>query len=280
MHAQNAASNQGDRARPPGKPPTPVLSPEWAGISAFFSRPTGAFYYLILHNVKLICFGYYRSVARPKAAPCKRPYSLGKRLERSDHKRTRILAVARAHLESNGFLNLTLDALARESGVTRQTLHNLFGTKAGLLEALFDQLALAGGMDRMRVVMQTIDADALLPAFVKVFTDFWSKDRLFIRRIHGIAAIDPELGVAVEARNRRRQMAAARVVERLSRGKGARTDTRADLKHDAANQVRQAAALYALTSFEFFDALAQSVGTVQHAADLVLALVKSQLATR
>jgi AcrR family transcriptional regulator len=227
-----------------------------------------------------MCFGYYLSVARPKAAPGKRPYSLGKRLERSDHKRTRILAAARTHLESNGFQNLTLDALARESGVTRQTIHNLFGTKAGLLEALFDQLALAAGMDRMREVMQKIDADTLLPAFVKVFTDFWSKDRLFVRRIHGIAAIDPELGVAVEARNRRRQMAAARVVERLSRGNGARTDARADLKDGAENQVRQAASLYALTSFEFFDALAQSLGTVQQAADLVLVLVKRQLPTR
>jgi AcrR family transcriptional regulator len=216
-------------------------------------------------------------VARKEAAPCKRPYSLGKRRERSDHKRTRILAAARARLESDGFPNLTLDALARESGVTRQTVHNLFGTKAGLLEALFDQLAVAGGMGRMRELMQQqTDPSALLPAFVKVFTDFWSKDRLFIRRIHGIAAVDPQLGAAVEARNRRRRMAATRIVERLARENHAKAELRPDSKAEEDTKARRSAALYALTSFEFFDALVDGSGTAEGAAALVLALVERE----
>lgn len=193
----------------------------------------------------------------------KRPYSLGIRQELSERKRKNILAAARARLESNGFLGLTLDGLARESGVTRQTIHNLFGTKSGLIEALFDQLALDGGMRRMREVMQVTDAEALLPAFVKVFTDFWSKDRLFIRRIHGIAAIDPVLGAAVEARNRRRQGAAVRVVDRL---------TSKDGETDMQNRAQRSAVLYALTSFEFFDALAESCGNANQAAEMVLSL--------
>jgi AcrR family transcriptional regulator len=195
----------------------------------------------------------------------KRPYFLGKRLALSNRKRTAIIATARAQLESNGFLRLTLDGLARETGVTRQTIHNLFGSKSGLLEALFDQLALDGGMHRMREVMQQTDAKAVLPAFVKVFTDFWSKDRLFIRRIHGIAAIDPEFGAAVEARNRRRQAAAARVVDRM---------TSRDGEKDVQKKAQRIAALYALTSFEFFDALAESCGNAKDAAETVLSLAR------
>jgi AcrR family transcriptional regulator len=191
-------------------------------------------------------------------------------LERSDDKRAKILAAARAQLESSGFLSLTLDALARESGVTRQTIHNLFGTKAGLLEALFDQLALAGGMYRMREVMQRTDRELLLEAFVKVFTDFWSQDRLFIRRIHGLAAIDPEFGAALEARNRRRRSAAARIVDRLSGGNDA---------SDAEDRTKRSAVLCALTSFEFFDLLAEGSGTLEDAAHLVLTLVKREFAT-
>jgi AcrR family transcriptional regulator len=209
-------------------------------------------------------------VAIKEATPCKRPYSLGRRLERSDDKRAKILAAARAQLESSGFLSLTLDALARESGVTRQTIHNLFGTKAGLLEALFDQLALAGGMYRMREVMQRTDRELLLEAFVKVFTDFWSQDRLFIRRIHGLAAIDPEFGAALEARNRRRRSAAARIVDRLSGGNDA---------SDAEDRTKRSAVLCALTSFEFFDLLAEGSGTLEDAAHLVLTLVKREFAT-
>ena len=159
-------------------------------------------------------------------------------------------------------VELTMDALARESGVTRQTVHNLFGTKGGVLEALFDQLALDAGMQRMRIVMQQSEPGPMLSGFVEVFTGFWAKDRLLIRRIHGIAAIDPEFGSAVIARNRRRLMAATRIVDRVARASGTEDRT------------RKIAALWALTSFEFFDAVAESCDDITEAAALVLDLVK------
>jgi AcrR family transcriptional regulator len=208
-------------------------------------------------------------VAKKKSVPCKRPYALGRRLELSDEKRAAILAAAKTQLAANGYLQLTMDTLARESGVTRQTIHNLFGTKAEVLEALFDQLALDGGMERMRNVMQQTNIESMLAGFVEVFADFWSRDRLLIRRIHGIAAIDPEFGAAVEARNRRRRMAAARIVDQL--GDGGR---------DPAEKTRRIATLYALTSFEFFDALAEGYGNVNEAASSVLVLVRKALASK
>jgi len=208
-------------------------------------------------------------VATKKAAVCKRPYTLGKRLENSGHKRAAILEAARSQLEANGFLQLTMDSLARESGVTRQTVHNLFGTKTGVLEALFDQLALDGGMERMGAVMQRTDIEAMLAGFVDVFAGFWAKDRLLLRRIHGIAAIDPELGAVLEARNRRRQTAATRVVDQLSRRSGG---------NETEDRTQRIATLDALTSFEFFDALAKSCGKEEDPARLVLEMVKKALA--
>ena len=204
-------------------------------------------------------------MAKAKEIPCKRPYELGKRLEQSDQKRAAILNAARKHLESSGMVELTMDALARESGVTRQTVHNLFGTKIGVLEALFDQLALDAGLERMRIVMQQSDPEAMLSGFAEVFTDFWAKHRLLIRRIHGIAAIDPEFGSAVEARNRRRQMAARRIVERISSA------------GDKQIRAEKIAALWALTSFEFFDTVAESCGDTNNAARIVLQLVKKAI---
>lgn len=205
-------------------------------------------------------------MAKPK--PCPRAYSLGRRQELSDRKRAKILATARTQLEANGLLNFSLESIARQSGVTRQTVYNLFGTRAGLLEALFDQLAMAGGMERMRSVMQETNAESALTSFVDVFCGFWGKDRLLIRRIHGIAAIDPEFGAAVEARNRRRQGAAARIVGQLDAAHGKRTGQ----EHS-----QRATTLWALTSFEFFDALADGCGSIAGAAQLVQSLVKSAL---
>ena len=198
--------------------------------------------------------------------PCKRPYDLGKRQEASDRTREAVLDAARAQLASGGFRDLTMESLARASGVTRQTIHNLFGTKRAILEALFDRMALDAGMMRMREVMTARDPESMLAAFVEVFTGFWAKDRLLLKRIHGIAAIDPEFGRAVEARNQRRKMAAGRVIERLFAGRQEISDE---------ERRRKIACLTALTSFEFFDALVESSGSVDEAGASLPAIVNS-----
>jgi AcrR family transcriptional regulator len=211
---------------------------------------------------------YHRAVATRERAACPRPYSGARRQQQSDRKRTKILAAARAQLESKGFVDFSLESIARKSGVTRQTIYNLFGSRSGLLEALFDQLAISGGMERMRSVMQQTDPESALSDFVDVFCGFWSKDRLLIRRIHGIAAIDPELGAAVEARNRRRQGAAARIVNLLDATDAARTAEKAS---------DRAITLWALTSFEFFDALAEASGSLEEAKRMVYEQVRKAL---
>jgi hypothetical protein len=121
----------------------------------------------------------------------------------------------------------------------------------------------------------------MLAGFVKVFCDFWTRDRILIRRIHGIAAIDPEFGAAVEARNRRRQGAAARVVDRLAAASSQKEmQTRNGYVRDGDNdraRAQKVAALYALTSFEFFDALAESYGDLEETARLVFSLAAQAL---
>jgi len=151
-------------------------------------------------------------MSSPDPATYKRPYSLEKRSQASSLKKKAILAAARRLLESRGFFQLTMESLGRESGVSRQTVHTLFGSKARVLEALFDEIALAGGMEAMSSIMRGRNPQTAVEDFVRLFAGFWSRDRLLIRRIHGIAAIDPEFGHAVEARNQRRLQAASRVI--------------------------------------------------------------------
>jgi AcrR family transcriptional regulator len=200
--------------------------------------------------------------------PCKRPYELGKRREASDRTREAVLSAARELLESGGVRDLTMEALAKASGVTRQTIHNLFGTRIGVLEALFDRIAADAGMMRMREVMMSSDPDSMLAAFVALFAGFWEKDSLLLKRIHGIAAIDPEFGKAVEARNQRRKMAATRVVERMHAGRQG---------IEPGETGRKIAILVAMTSFEFFDALAESSGSVENASRWLYPLVRETI---
>ncbi len=192
----------------------------------------------------------------------KRPYELGKRLEQMDKSRADILRAARALLEAKGYRQLTMATLAAESGVTRQTVHNLFGTKAAVLEALFDLIALNGGMENMREAMTQPTAEAMLERAVAVFCGFWAANRVLLRRIRGIGAIDPEFGAVLEARNQRRVMAATHIVGRF----GARGDTK-----------QRVAALTALTSFEFFDGLVEGGLDERRAMATVLELARDLL---
>jgi AcrR family transcriptional regulator len=181
-----------------------------------------------------------------------------------DESRAAILRAAQSQLAANGYRRLTMEGLAAESGVTRQTIHNLFGTKTGVLEAVFDLIALESGMERMREVMMQSPGDAQLERFVGIFCRFWAKNRVVIRRVHGIGAIDPEFGTVIEARNQRRLMAATRIVERSGRG--------------GSEAKQHAAMLAALTSFEFFDALVESCGSEADAEAMVLRLAQNALA--
>lgn len=201
-------------------------------------------------------------MATNETGELKRPYELGKRLEQMDQTRAAILRAARAQLEAKGYRQLTMASLAAEGGVTRQTIHNLFGTKSAVLEALFDSIAQESGMEEMRSIMTHPSAAIMLERFVDIFSRFWSTNRLFLRRVHGIGAIDPEFGAVLAARNRRRLSAATRIVSRLSTGKNVKED---------------AATLTALTSFEFFDGLAENTKDEQRARTIVLELAQRLL---
>ena len=159
---------------------------------------------------------------------------------------------------------MTMGSLAADSGVTRQTIHNLFGTKSAVLEALFDVIALDGGMEKMRDIMMQSSPQAMLQGYVEVFCRFWASNRLLIRRIHGIGAIDPEFGAVIQARNHRRFTAALRVVARIGvRG----------------NVEERAAVIAALTSFEFFDALTESLPDEQRVTKTILEIVRNLFVT-
>jgi len=203
-------------------------------------------------------------VIKPTAEETKRPYELGKRLEQMDQSRAAILKAARAQLEAKGYRHLTMSSLAAESGVTRQTIHNLFGTKTAVLEALFDVIALDGGMEKMREAMTQPSANAMLAQFVQIFCRFWAPNRLLFRRIHGIAFIDPEFGAVIDARNRRRLVAATRIVRKMG----------------TTQKVQQLAAVLAtLTSFEFFDALTENCGGEAQVEAMVLELAQNALSS-
>ncbi len=170
-----------------------------------------------------------------------RPYASAKREAKAAETRGRLLAAAAGLLREPGGAAVSLEAVAAAAGVTRLTVYNQFGSRRGLLEAVFDALAASGGMADLAGVMAIADPRQAVARLVAVFCGFWGSDRGFAG-LYATAAVDVELAQALAARNqRRREILAVLVGRQGGRDDGARGDA-VDL-------------LFALTGFPMFQAL-------------------------
>jgi AcrR family transcriptional regulator len=194
---------------------------------------------------------------------CRRPYTLGKRQIAADTRKGKILAAARQILTSEGIAAFSVDAIAQKAKVTRQTIHNVFGTRAGILEALFNDLASQGGMHELAGAFQNPDPQSALAAYITTFGKFWSADRPLTRRIHGLAAVDPDLEEVLRQRSDRRLHGLRVLLGRIPNRQGSPCQWDVDVA------VR---VLYGLTSFEFFDALAGAEQSPEQVSPLVVRL--------
>src|SRR5262249_6874316 len=136
----------------------------------------------------------------------RRPYRLGQRQTTVEQTRARIVAAARELLATpDGFSGFTVDAVAAQAGVARMTVFNRFGSKMGLLEALFDDLAARGLLARLRAAFGRPEPREALDELIAAFGGFWDSDRIVIRRIRGLSLIDADFERAVRARDERRR---------------------------------------------------------------------------
>jgi AcrR family transcriptional regulator len=126
--------------------------------------------------------------------------------------RARLIAAAGEILrEGKG---LSLDAVATRAGVTRLTVYNQFGSRHGLLEAVFDDRAAAGGLGRIGQAMAVADPREALRRIVAIFCDFWSGDGA-VRGLHDAIAHDPEFAAALAARGERRRGTVGTLIARM-----------------------------------------------------------------
>lgn len=193
-----------------------------------------------------------------------RPYRLGKREEVIGEGRRRILDAARELLgTATAYPGFTVDAVARRAGVARATVYYQFGSKTGLLESVCDDLAEAGGLADLARVFTDPDPDAAVDAFITALAGFWAADRDVMRRLRALAALDPDVGAVIAARDQRRRQGLTVMVSRLP-------------VTAAAGQAVQV--LYALTSFETFDALAGPDQDLTSVLKIVIRLAEAALA--
>ena len=192
-----------------------------------------------------------------------RTYQSDRRQTAASETRSRILEAARSLLSASGQARFTIDAVAERANVARMTVYHQFGSKPGLIAALFDDLATRGGIGRLPEAFMASDPMAGLEILVQVFMHLWESERLLIQRLRALSTLDPDFRDH-EDRNQRRRQAIAVLLLRLS-PPPADLDDKADL-------------MTAMTSFESYETLAVSGRDAAAAARLISAATPCLLA--
>jgi len=198
-----------------------------------------------------------------------RPYRLGQRQATTEQTRARIINAARELLaESSGFSGFSIDAVARQADVARMTVYHQFGSKIGLLEALSDSLAAHGGMEHLADAFRRPEPLDALDEYITVFGHFWSADRLVMRRLRALAALDPDFEHVIRTRDEWRRQGLRVIIQRFAEKYGRPAPEALD---EASN------VLFTLIGFECFDTLAGPTLGIEEVAPMMHRLARAAL---
>ncbi len=196
-----------------------------------------------------------------------RKYKIDKRRAAAEQTRSRILQAARELIMASS-VPPSIDAVAAQAGVARMTVYYQFGSKAGLLEALFDELGGRYFRSELPRVMSQGEPLQALADLIELFLTFWSAERLVTRRIRGMAALDSEFEESLRGRDERRKLLLRTILSRITQKYGKPSSEVFEQSVDL---------LYALTSFATFDAMAGDDGKAADVVPLVQRLARLAL---
>lgn len=202
----------------------------------------------------------------PQSRRAGREYRLGRRQTQAEKTRARLLAAARRILMMRqGLATFGLESVARKAGVSRLTVYNQFGSRVGLLEALYDDLGRRGRIaERLAAAFQLSDPQATLNGVVAAFAEFWKSERTVIRRLRSMAVLDPTFKGATD-RDQRRVLAMRTALLRLTAAR--------ELSVERTDECARILAM--LTSFETYDALAGADADTARITSTVQELVQA-----
>ena len=177
----------------------------------------------------------------------KRKYTQQARAMAADETRRRILDAMRDRLRAAPSEALSIERVAQEAGVARSTVYLVFGSKAGLFEALGQDLLERTGFQRIVDAVALPDARDAVRESLRAAASVYAAERDVSRTIYSMWSLEPE---AVRR--------AFEVVER-GRAEGQQWLARrlADEGHLHPDVTVEEAAdiLWVITSFETFDQL-------------------------
>lgn len=176
-----------------------------------------------------------------------RKYEQRLRAEAAQETRRRILDAVYERLREAPSEPVSIDRIARLARVARPTVYQVFGSRAGLFEAVGADLLDRGGFQDMLRASAHPDAREALRGGVRGVVTMYATHRDVLRALHSMAMLDATaVGGAVQRLEARRAHGMAQMAQRLA----AENALRSDVTPAEATDI-----LCLLTSFDSFDHL-------------------------
>ena len=189
-----------------------------------------------------------------------RPYKMTRRQQSVEETRRRIVTAGLDLLsEPHGPSSITVEAVALRTGVSRMTVYHQFGSKQGLLVALFDGIRERGQGELIGAALEVADPLDALDGYIEAVARFRQGERVAIRRVRAMATLDPDFDAIVRKNEQIGRDLQRSLVERIAGEYGQPRQTLDEA----------AAALHAVTSFETFEDLAGEGRTHEEVAPLI-----------
>ena len=202
-----------------------------------------------------------------------RTYTQRARAEDAARTRTAIIDAVFARLREAPAEPISIDRIARMAGVARSTVYAIFGSRAGLFDAVGRELVERSGYASLLDAKHQPDAREHLRAGLRAASEMHAANRDISRALRSMAQLDEHaVGGVVTRMDEERATGMRRLADRLAE----QGLLREDLDAEDAEHV-----LWMLTSFDSFDALYTGRGlSVDRTVELLVDAAENALLAR
>jgi AcrR family transcriptional regulator len=155
----------------------------------------------------------------------------------------RVLGAAERLIAENAFHSATMDELAAAAGVSRATVFNRFGSKLGVLQALFTRAMEGPEMEAIQRALEIEDPVAALEAAIEASCAIWETQAFVHEQLQAIVVLEPDASALIDEQREQQRAELQALVRRLAR---------AGRLRPGLGEARAAATLHMLTSLESF----------------------------
>jgi AcrR family transcriptional regulator len=176
-----------------------------------------------------------------------RPYEQRARAEDADRTRMRIIEAVFTRLREAPAEPVAVDRIAQMAGVARSTVYAIFGSRAGLFDAVGRELVTRSGYGRLLDAKDQPDAREHLREGFRAASEMFASNRDIFRALRSMAQLDAHaVGDVVDQMDEERARGMTRLVRRLAEQ---------GVLHKGVSVETAEHVLWVLSSFESFDSL-------------------------